>query len=77
MYMTLQELADKIYAMIENSQVEGDFLITDATVSKEGDMELTKEYAPGTVIFSLIDTKNKSKWYELSLYPAKVSKWLN
>lgn len=75
--MTVQELSDKLRDMIEHSEIQGDMLVTDAGVVQENDIDLIREYAPGTVLFNLTDSQDKSYLYQLSLYPARIGKWLN
>ena len=77
MFMSIQEVADKLNNMLKHADVKGDMLVKNTYVVQEDDTELLKEYSPGTVLFDLSDEKDKLHWCQLSLYPEKVSKWLN
>lgn len=78
MYMSLQELSTKLERILRTyPEVDKSALIANAIVVQDSDWELTKHYAPGTILLNCIDSQDDIKWHQLSINPERISKWLN
>ena len=76
MYMTLEEVLRKLGELIERKELRGGLLVTEATVVHENDLEMTEQFAPGTVVLECADSVNQNV-YQVWVNPDRVSERLN
>ena len=75
MYMTIDDFIRKVNNVLKaHPEINRNAVITDSML-----VERDCEYPQGTLLFKCIDDPNNpgEEWHELSIYPDRLSKFLN